>query len=111
MTRWEDIDNSVLARLLAILSHRLFDVYVNFKDAKQLSNELDEKYSEGHNGNESFITATYLNFKMVEGRSVMEQLHELQLHVCDLSQYDYVLPKKFQVNIILAKCRPSGVTL
>lgn len=34
---------------------------------------------------------------------MMEQLHELQLHVRDLSQYDCVLPEKFQVNVILAK--------
>lgn len=82
MARWEDTNNLVLAHLLAILFNLLFDVYVNFKDDKQLSDELDEKYS---HENESFITVTYLSFKMVEGRSVIEQFHELQLHVHDLS--------------------------
>ena len=107
MTRWEDANNSALARLLAVLSNRLFDVYVTFTNAKQLWDELNEKYSEGDNGNESFITAAYLNYKMVEGRSVMEQLHELQLHVCDLNQYDCLLPESFQVNVILAKLPSS----
>lgn len=61
ITWWEDANNLVLIRLLAVLSNRLFDVYVNFTNAKQLWDELDEKYFEGDNGNESFITATYLN--------------------------------------------------
>lgn len=38
---------------------------------------------------------------------MMEQLHELQFHVRYLSQYDCVLPEKFQVNVILAKLPPS----
>jgi hypothetical protein len=44
---------------------------------------------------------------MVEGRSVMEQLQEIQLLVRDLVQYGCVLPDSFQVNAILAKLLPS----
>jgi hypothetical protein len=44
---------------------------------------------------------------MVEGRSVMEQLQEIQLLVRDLVQYGCVLPNSFQVNAILAKLPPS----
>lgn len=36
----------------------------------------------------------------------MEQFHELQLHVRGLSQYDFPLPERFQVNVILAKLTP-----
>lgn len=95
MVQREDANNSSLARLLAVLSNQLFDVYVNFKNAKKLWDDLDAKYYEGDDGNEAFITANYLNFKMVERQSVIEQLHELQLHVFGLSQYDCSLPERF----------------
>jgi hypothetical protein len=44
---------------------------------------------------------------MTEGRSIMEQLQEIQLLVRDLVQYGCVLPHSFQVNAILAKLPPS----
>jgi hypothetical protein len=55
----------------------------------------------------SFTTENYLNYKMAERRSVMEQLQEIQLLVRDLVQYGCVLPDIFQVNAILAKLPPS----
>ncbi|KAF0902671.1 hypothetical protein E2562_018299 [Oryza meyeriana var. granulata] len=61
-SEWEDATNAAIARLLAVLSNRLFDIYVTYTDAKKLWDELDQKYSEGDNGNELFTTATYLNY-------------------------------------------------
>jgi hypothetical protein len=55
----------------------------------------------------SFTTENYLNYKMAERRSVMEQLQEIQLLVRDLVQYGCVLPDIFQVNAILAKLPSS----
>ena len=82
--RWEKANASALARLLAVLSNRLFDVYVSFGEARKVWTELNDKYAESDNGNESFMVASYLNFRMGDGRSVMEQIHELQLIVRDL---------------------------
>jgi hypothetical protein len=70
---------------------------------KGLWTKLENEFSEVDNGNESFTTENYLDYKMAEGRSIMEQLQEIQLHVRDLVQYGCVLPDSFQVNAILAK--------
>uniref|UniRef100_A0A0A9B680 CCHC-type domain-containing protein n=1 Tax=Arundo donax TaxID=35708 RepID=A0A0A9B680_ARUDO len=105
--RWEKANASALARLLAILFNRLFDVYVSFTEARKVWLELNDKYAESDNGNESFLVASYLNFRMGDGRSVVEQIHELQLIVRDLGQFGCVLLDGFQVNAILAKLPPS----
>ncbi|XP_062179609.1 uncharacterized protein LOC133884273 isoform X1 [Phragmites australis] len=105
--RWEKANASALARLLAVLSNRLFDVYVGFGEARKVWTELNDKYAESDNGNESFMVASYLNFRMGDSRSVMEQIHELQLIVRDLGQYGCVLPENFLVNAILAKLPTS----
>ncbi|XP_062213861.1 uncharacterized protein LOC133914915 [Phragmites australis] len=75
--------------------------------AKDIWDELESKFSEVDNGNESFTTENFLNYKMYEGRSVMEQLQELQLIVKDLVQYNCILPDNFLVNAILAKLSSS----
>lgn len=105
--KWDEANEACLSRLLNVLSNRLFDVYSGFTSAKGLWTELENEFSEVDNGNESFTTENYLNYKMVEGRSVMEQLQEIQLLVRDLVQYGCVLPDSFQVNAILAKLPPS----
>jgi hypothetical protein len=73
-TKWDETNEVCLSRLLNVLSNRLFDVYSGFTSAKGLWTELENEFSEVDNGNESFTTENYLNYKMVEGRSVMEQL-------------------------------------
>jgi hypothetical protein len=104
--KWDEANEACLSRLLNVLSNRLFDVYSGFTSAKGQWTELENEFSEVDNGNESFTMENYLNYKMVEGRSVMEQLQEIQLLVRDLVQYGCVLPYSFQVNAILAKLPP-----
>jgi hypothetical protein len=72
--KWDETNEACLSRLLNVLSNRLFDVYSGFTSAKGLWTELENEFSEVNNGNESFTMKNYLNYKMVEGRSVMEQL-------------------------------------
>jgi hypothetical protein len=72
--KWDEANEACLSRLLNVLSNRLFDVYSGFTSAKGLWTELENVFSEVDNGNESFTTKNYLNYKMAEGRSVMEQL-------------------------------------
>ncbi|XP_062232813.1 uncharacterized protein LOC133930139 [Phragmites australis] len=105
--RWEKTNASAQARLLAVLSNRLFDIYVGLREARKVWSELNDKYAKSDNSNESFMVASYLNFRMGDARSVMEQIHELQLIMRDLGQYGCVLPENLQVNAILAKLPTS----
>jgi hypothetical protein len=71
--KWDEANEACLSRLLNVLSNRLFDVYSGFTSAKGLWTELENGFSEVDNGNESFTTENYLNYKMAEGRSVMDR--------------------------------------
>jgi hypothetical protein len=82
--KWDETNQACLSRLLDVLSNRLFDVYSASTSAKGLWAELENKLSEVDNGNESFATESYLDYKMSEGRSVTEQLQEIQLLLGDL---------------------------
>jgi hypothetical protein len=93
--KWDEANEACLSRLLNVLSNRLFDIYSGFTSAKGLWTELENELSEVDNGNESFTTENNLNYKMAEGRSVMEQLQEIQLLVRDLVQYGCILPNSF----------------
>jgi hypothetical protein len=65
--KWDEANEACLSRLLNVLSNRLFDVYSGFTSAKGLWTELENEFSEVDNGNESFTTENYLNYKMAEG--------------------------------------------
>jgi hypothetical protein len=70
--KWDEGNQACLSRLLNILSNRLFDVYSASTSAKGFWVELENKFSEVDNGNESFATESCLDYKMSEGRSVMD---------------------------------------
>ena len=70
--KWDEANQACLSRLLNVLSNRLFDVYSSKTSAKELWNEVKNEFSEADNGNELFTTESYLNYKISEGRSVME---------------------------------------
>jgi hypothetical protein len=70
--KWDEANEACLSHLLNVLSNRLFDVYSGFTSAKGLWTELENEFSEVDNGNESFTMENYLNYKVAEGRSVME---------------------------------------
>jgi hypothetical protein len=72
--KWDEANEACLSRQLNILSNLLFDVYFGFTSAKGLWTKLENEFSKVENGNESFIMENYLNYKMVEGRYVMERL-------------------------------------
>ena len=74
IARWEKANALALARLLVILLNRLFDIYVGFEEARKVWIELNDKYVESDNSNESFMAASYLNFHMGDGRLVMWDL-------------------------------------
>jgi hypothetical protein len=101
--KWDEANQACLSQLLNVLSNRLFEVYSASTSTKVLWAELENKFSKVDNGNESFATESYLDYKMSEGMSVMEQLQEIQLLVQDLVQYNCNLPDSFHVNVILTK--------
>ncbi|XP_074555680.1 uncharacterized protein LOC141811558 [Curcuma longa] len=102
-------------RILSALSDALFDVYCSTSSAKELWKSLDKKYNSKESGLEKYTVGKFLKFKMVEGKSVVEQTHEFQILIQGLAEGDMPIPKKLQVLSIIKKLPPSwedfGMTL
>nr|KAJ0188051.1 hypothetical protein LSAT_V11C900477710 [Lactuca sativa] len=84
------------------LSDRLYDLYSPVKDPKELWNALELKYKAHEEG-----TNKYLEFQMVDDKSIIEQVHELQVMVNKLNALSISFPELFQVGAIIAKLPPS----
>nr|KAJ0225474.1 hypothetical protein LSAT_V11C100003670 [Lactuca sativa] len=89
------------------LSDRLYDLYSPVKDPKELWNALELKYKAHEEGTNKYLVSKYLEFQMVDDKSIMEQVHELQVMVNKLNALTISLPELFQVGVIIAKLPPS----
>nr|KAJ0209067.1 hypothetical protein LSAT_V11C400185590 [Lactuca sativa] len=89
------------------LSDRLFDLYSPVKDPKELWNALELKYKAHEEGTNKYLVSKYLEFQMVDDKSIMEQVHELQVMVNKLNALTISLPEHFQVGAIITKLPPS----
>lgn len=90
-------------RILSMLSDKFYDIYMHHTSARTLWETLEKKYSVPDAGKDLYLVEKYHDFKMTNGKSVVEQTHELQLIVGGLSHSKIALPDKYQVGMVIAK--------
>ncbi|KAL8090653.1 hypothetical protein AgCh_039909 [Apium graveolens] len=84
--------------ILASLENTLFDVYSSDAyTAKVLWDKLDRTHHTDSQGFEKYYVARFLDFKLVDGKSMTEQVHEFEMLVHDLGESGMVLLEKFRV--------------
>ncbi len=110
------MDNVVRGCILSALSNVLFDVYCSAPHtAATLWETLSTKYSTDDSGVEKYQVGKYLKYRMSEGKSVTDQVHEFQIIVQALNDAGMKLPEKFVVMSIIEKFPRSweefGMTL
>ncbi|XP_070024877.1 uncharacterized protein [Nicotiana sylvestris] len=66
------------------LEDSLYNVYSVMKTSKELWNALEKKYKTEDVGLKKFVAAKFLDFKMINGKSIIAQVQELQVIVHDL---------------------------
>ncbi|GAV60169.1 UBN2_2 domain-containing protein [Cephalotus follicularis] len=93
--------------ILNTLSDRLYDLFTEMKSAKEIWTVLEFKYKAEEECTNKYLIAKYFDFKMVDTKSVLEQVHELQVIVNKIRGRKIVLPESFQVGAIIAKLPPS----
>ena len=64
---------------------------------------MKDKYKAHEEGTNKYLISKYLDFQMVDDRSILEQVHELQVLVNKLTALSIPLPEIFQVGVIIAK--------
>ncbi|KAK2997702.1 hypothetical protein RJ639_025674 [Escallonia herrerae] len=105
--RWDQDDEICLGHILNGMSNTLFDAYHTVKTAKELWNQLERRYITEDATSKRFIVSKFFYYKMVDGRSVMEQFNEIKSILDRYSQHKLALVEFIVVTSIIDKLPPS----
>ncbi|GJW75831.1 pol polyprotein [Tanacetum coccineum] len=85
------------------------NVYCKTTTAKELWESLERKYKTEDAGTKKFVVARFLDYKMVDSKSVVSQVQDLQVLLHDIHAEGMTLSETFQVAAIIEKLPPSWV--
>ena len=88
------------------LQDDLYNVYSNAKTSKELWDALEKKYKTEDAGMKKFIVAKFLDFKMIDNKTVVTHVQELQVIIHDLLAEGLIVNDVFQVAAITEKLPP-----
>lgn len=89
--------------ILNALDNSLYFVYSECTGAKALWESLDKKYKTEDADMKKFIVGRFLDFKMEDSRTVLDQVREIQLILHDIHAEGISLSESFQVAAIIEK--------
>ncbi|PHU28177.1 Plant UBX domain-containing protein 7 [Capsicum chinense] len=89
--------------ILSGLQDDLYNVYSGTKTSKELWGTLERKYKMEDARIKKFLVARFLDFKMIDSKSVVSQVQELQVIIHDLLAEGLIVNDVFQVAAIVEK--------
>nr|CCI55375.1 PH01B035L11.20 [Phyllostachys edulis] len=104
---FEATDNLFKGAVVSVLGEKLVDAYMVIKTGKEKWDALEAKFGVSDGGSELYLMEQYHDYRMVDSRSVVEQVHEIQSMATELEYFKCVLPDKFIAGGIIAKLPPS----
>ncbi|GJR38873.1 pol polyprotein [Tanacetum coccineum] len=78
-------------------------------NAQAIQESLERKYKTEDAGTKKFVVARFLDYKMVDSKSVVSQVQDLQVLLHDIHAEGMTLSETFQVAAIIEKLPPSWV--
>ncbi|KAH9725877.1 hypothetical protein KPL70_008036 [Citrus sinensis] len=103
----EDDELMCRGHILNTLSDRLYDLYNSMTSPVEIWNALEYKYKTEKEGTDKFLISKYFEFIMVDTKSILDQIHELQIIVAKLRELKVEISESFQVGAIIAKLPQS----
>ncbi|KAL6572114.1 hypothetical protein OROMI_013072 [Orobanche minor] len=85
----------------------LYNVYSQIKTSKELWNSLEKKYKTDDDGAKKFVIGCYLDFQMMDYKTVIDQVQQFQLIVHEINGEGMILPEPFVVGTVIEKLPPS----
>ncbi|KAL5563278.1 hypothetical protein UlMin_033025 [Ulmus minor] len=89
------------------LTDSLYNVYRDKKTAKELWEFLDRKYKSKDARSKKFVVGRFLDYKMVDSKSVISQVQEIQVILHEIHAEEMNLSETFQVVAIIEKMPPA----
>ncbi|KAL5582887.1 hypothetical protein UlMin_015329 [Ulmus minor] len=104
---WKQSDFLCRNYVLNSLIDSLYNVYSDKKMAKELWESLDRKYKSEDAGSKKFVVGRFLDYKMVDSKSVIGQVQEIQVILYEIHAKWMNLSETFQVVAIIEKLLPT----
>ncbi|KAK3000796.1 hypothetical protein RJ639_021113 [Escallonia herrerae] len=89
------------------LDNALYNVYSPMVNAKALWESLERKYKMKDADSKKFLVGKFLDFNMVDSKTVISQVQEFQLILHDIHAEGMVLGESFQVAVLIEKLPPT----
>nr|XP_015888322.2 uncharacterized protein LOC107423301 [Ziziphus jujuba var. spinosa] len=103
---WKHFDYLCQNYILNGLSDALYGVYCGTKSANELWETLDNKYKTENVGSGKFVVGRLLDYVMVDSKSLMSQVHELQVLIQELLTEEMTINEAFQLTSMIEKLPP-----
>ncbi|GJT30409.1 hypothetical protein Tco_0910684 [Tanacetum coccineum] len=86
-----------------------YNVYCKTMTANQLWESLERKYKTKDVGTKKFVVALFLDYKVVDSKSMVSEVQDLQVLLHDIHAERMTFSETFQVAAIIEKLPPSWV--
>ena len=105
--KWDNDDYICLGHILNGMSDSLFDIYQSSPSAKDLWDKLETRYMREDATSKKFLVSQFNNYKMVDGKPVMEQLYDIERILNNYKQHNMHMDETIIVSSIIDKLPPS----
>ncbi|KAL3498510.1 hypothetical protein ACH5RR_041242 [Cinchona calisaya] len=105
--KWDNDDFSCMGHILNGMSDGLFDTYQDAISAKDLWERLEPRYMREDATSKKFLVSHFNNYKIVDGKPVMQQLYEIERLLNNFKQHKMNMDETIIVSSIVDKFPPS----
>jgi hypothetical protein len=104
---FQKTDTLFKAALLSVLGENIVVVYASIDNGKDMWDALEAKFGVSDASTELYIKEQFYDYRMTDGRSVVEQAHEIQSFAREFEHFNCMLRNKFVAEGIITKLPPS----
>ena len=104
---WKHSDFLCKNYILNGLDNTLYNVYSRIKTTREHWESLDRKYKTEDAGMKKFVVGRFLDYKMVDSKTIISQVQDLQVILHEIHAEGMVLSESFQVAAIIEKLPPN----
>ncbi|KAK2997238.1 hypothetical protein RJ639_025529 [Escallonia herrerae] len=102
---WKHLDFLCKNYILNGLDNALYNVYSPMVNAKVLWESLERKYKTEDAGSKKFVVGKFLDFKMVDSKTVISQVQEFQLILHDIHAEGMHKRKEMKLEDLIVRLR------
>ncbi|CAM8907689.1 unnamed protein product [Rhodiola kirilowii] len=104
---WKDAEYLCQNYVLNSLNDVLYTVYCTKGSTKELWESLARKYQTENAGSKNYIVGRFLEFQMVDSKTVTSQVQDMQLIMHEMNAEGMKVNEPFRVAVVIEKL-PSG---